>query len=122
MRVVEDGRRVRVAEDVCCDGQMIDVLLFVASIASAIALVLYSETRWPVAEGSWRWVPPRPVGVVAQFVVVMLSFVIYLAMVVAIAGWLGPSALLVGFLIIAATAICTRWLFRSFVTPRRWSE
>jgi hypothetical protein len=91
---------------------LIDVILFVAAVTSTVALMLYGETHWPDAQGSWRWVHARPNGSNSRIVALWVRAVLYLTMVVAL-SWMGPVAIAVAFLVYLGTVAGTSWLYRS---------
>jgi len=91
---------------------LIDVLLFIAAVASTVAVSLYAETRWPDGDGAWRWVHARPKGGGGWHIALWVRAVLYLTMVVAL-SWMGPVALAVALLVFLGTVTGTRWLYRS---------
>jgi antibiotic biosynthesis monooxygenase (ABM) superfamily enzyme len=96
----------------------IDVLLFLAAVASTVAVTLYAEIHWPDGDGAWRWVHARPKGSNGWHVALWVRAVLYLTTAISL-SWMGPIALAVAFIVFLGTVAATRWLYRSATSADR---
>jgi hypothetical protein len=103
---------------------MLDGLALVAGLALAITASVFAETRWPVAEGSWRWALPGPLLrkliIVThpswdwdQYVFELLLIGAYVSLLYALADWIGPYTVVTAFLLVTAARMGTHAALRS---------
>lgn len=103
---------------------MVNALALVAGLALAITASVWAETRWPVAEGSWRWafsgpllrkliIPTHSSWDRDQFVFSLLLIGAYVPLLYALGGWIGPYGVAAAFLLVTAARVGTHAAMRS---------